>query len=110
MRSHRSIPYILNKIHEARMQDPERFKSKDLAARDASLDGDNARNVVGDRLTKRLDHGVGVYVGPVQRSEEPIKLFKQWVLLYIAPSVQSTLDRKFNKALLADNIIECAHV
>ena len=82
-----SVPNLLDKIREARVQNSKGLKAKHLATRNACLDGHNAGYMIGYRLTKRLDQGIGVHVGPMQRSKEPVKLFKEWILLHIAPCI-----------------------
>ena len=67
-----SVPNILDKIHEARVQNPKGLKEKHLATRNACLDGDDAGDMIRDRLTKRLDQGIGVHISPMQQGKEPI--------------------------------------
>ena len=39
-------------------------------------------------------------------SKKPVDLLKEWVKLHVTPRVRSTLDRKLNKLLLANDVIE----
>lgn len=85
---------------------PPVFKYENVSSRDASTNLNFAREVIRRDFGKWKDHRIGEHVGPGNRGEKPINLFKKRGVLHITSSIASPFDGQFNQAQMADDTIE----
>lgn len=94
-------------IKETRVANPKVLKTDFFLFWNGRFNVDRAWRVVRHWFTQRQDHCVREARGPVQGGEVPVELFKQRVVLHIAPRERSPFNWKFHQRLRSDEIIKC---